>query len=158
MSYTFEDEFIISRPVPVSISSVDTTRITVPNLEAGFRYTFNVTSQNRVGAASALCELLISASGKFEYQHASNAKLMHVIVSLSPSILLSLSHYIDQSSTQTENITAIIVGGVVGGLVALGFIIGFATFLMFLCLRRKGMQSVNAYRSMYDPLVHDIVK
>jgi hypothetical protein len=70
MSYTFEDEFIISRPVPVSISSVDTTRITVPNLEAGFRYTFNVTSQNRVGATSTLCELLISATGKFEYQHA----------------------------------------------------------------------------------------
>ena len=63
MSYTFEDEFIISRPVPVSISSVDTTRITVPNLEAGFRYTFNVTSQNTVGATSALCGLLIPVPG-----------------------------------------------------------------------------------------------
>ena len=64
MSYIFEDEFIISSPVPVSISSVDTTRITVPNLEAGYRYNFNVTSQNTVGATSALCGLVIPASGK----------------------------------------------------------------------------------------------
>ena len=64
MSYTFEDEFIISRPVPVSISSVDTTRITVPNLEEGYRYTFNVTSQNIVGATSALCGVVIPTSGK----------------------------------------------------------------------------------------------
>jgi hypothetical protein len=65
MSYTFEDEFIISRPVPVSISSVDTTRITVPNLEAGFRYTFNVTSQNRVGSTSAFCGLVFNLPGSY---------------------------------------------------------------------------------------------
>ena len=63
MSYTYEDEFIISKPVPVLISGVDTTRITVPNLEAGFRYTFNVTSQNRIGSTSTLCGLLILVSG-----------------------------------------------------------------------------------------------
>ena len=63
LSYTYEDEFIISKPVPVSISSVDITRIIVPNLEAGFRYTFNVTSQNRLGSTSTSCGLLIPIPG-----------------------------------------------------------------------------------------------
>ena len=63
LSYTYEDEFIISKPVPISISRVDATRITLPNLEAGFRYTFNVTSQNRIGSTSTICGLLFPIPG-----------------------------------------------------------------------------------------------
>ena len=40
----------------------------------------------------------------------------------------------------TENITATIVGGMIGGLVALGLIIGFTIPLMILFSRRQGMQ------------------
>ena len=63
LSYTYEDEFIISKPISISISSVDTTRITVTDLEAGFRYTFNVTSQNRIGFTSTMCGLLLPVPG-----------------------------------------------------------------------------------------------
>ena len=63
LSYTYEDMFIISKPVLVSISSVDTTRITIPDLEAGFRYTFIVTSQNRIGSTNTVCGLLIPMPG-----------------------------------------------------------------------------------------------
>ena len=154
MSYTFEDEFIISRPVPVSISSVDTTRITVPNLEAGYRYTFNVTSQNRVGATTALCGLVIPASGRV---YMCQVLMIRVIINLSlplclppslpplspPPIFLLFLYLsliiIDQSATE-NNIGAIIVGGMIGGLAALVLIIGFATFLTILCLRKKGIQ------------------
>ena len=63
VSYTYENEFIISRPIAVSNISVDTIRITVPDLEAGFRYNFNVTAQNRLGLTSTLCGLMIRISG-----------------------------------------------------------------------------------------------
>ena len=52
----------------------------------------------------------------------------------SPSFLHG--EYIDQSATVN---TAAIVGGVVGGLVILGFIIGFVSLLMILSIRRKVM-------------------
>ena len=63
VSYMYENDFIISRPIAVSNISVDTTRVTVPDLEGGFRYNFNVTSQNRVGFTSTLCGLMIPISG-----------------------------------------------------------------------------------------------
>ena len=63
VSYTYENDFIISRPIAVSNISVDTTRVTVPDLGVGFRYNFNVTAQNRVGLTSTLCGLMISISG-----------------------------------------------------------------------------------------------
>ena len=67
LSYTYEDEFIINKPISISINSVDTTRITVTDLEAGFRYTFNVTSQNRIGFTSTLCGLLLPIPGNSKY-------------------------------------------------------------------------------------------
>ena len=63
VSYTDENEFIISRPIAVSNISVDTTRVTVPDLEEGFRYNFNVIAQNRLGFTSTLCGLMIPISG-----------------------------------------------------------------------------------------------
>ena len=48
---------------------------------------------------------------------------------------------LDPDQPATENVTLMtIVGGVVGGLVALGFIIGFAAFLTIICLRTKGIK------------------
>ena len=63
VSYTFENEFIISRPIAVSITSVDSTMITVPDLEPGFRYTLNITVQNGIGFTSTLCGLMIPVPG-----------------------------------------------------------------------------------------------
>ena len=48
---------------------------------------------------------------------------------------------VDPDQPVTENST--IVGGVVGGLVGLGFIIGFVAFLTVIYLRRKGIQILN---------------
>ena len=51
---------------------------------------------------------------------------------------------LDPDQPATENSTLItIIGGVVGGLVGLVFIIGFAAILTIICLRRKGMQILN---------------
>ena len=157
VSYTYENELIISRPIAVSIISIDTTRITVPDLEAGFRYNFNVTAQNRIGFTSTLCGLTILISGNPVVYHADAYDIISLHPSLPPSPPLSLSlslsrishtpfslfspsflhgEYIDQSATVN---TVTIVGGVVGGLVILVIIIGFVTLLMILSIRRKGM-------------------
>ena len=57
-----------------------------------------------------------------------------------PLSAFSLSLIITDQSATENNITAIIVGGVIGGLAALMLIIGFATFLTILCLRKQGIQ------------------
>ena len=40
---------------PVSVSDTDTTSIEIPDLVAGFEYTFNITTKNSNGYSSTLC-------------------------------------------------------------------------------------------------------
>ena len=59
ISYTYEYDSVISNPNHVPVTSINTTSITLVELQAGFRYTFNVTAENSYGASSTLCEATI---------------------------------------------------------------------------------------------------
>ena len=48
----------------VSISSVDTTSIMVPNLVAGAEYIFNITAENNVGSSTIMCGPILHVIGK----------------------------------------------------------------------------------------------
>ena len=48
----------------VSISTVDTTSIMVPNLIVGAEYIFNVTAENNVGSSSIICGPILHIIGK----------------------------------------------------------------------------------------------
>ena len=50
-------------PIPIPFISVDTTLVTIPDLKAGFDYTFNVTAVNSEGSSSTECGLTIPESG-----------------------------------------------------------------------------------------------
>ena len=50
----------------VSISTVDATSITVPNLAAGAEYIFNITAENRIGLSSILCGPTFHKSGEIK--------------------------------------------------------------------------------------------
>lgn len=63
-----------------------------------------------------------------------------LILSLSAHETLSMTHYITHAAAENITATIIIVGGVIGGLVALGLIIGFTIPLMILFSRRQDMQ------------------
>ena len=62
VSYTkFNDNNLSHIPIP--LISVDTTSVTIPDLKAGFEYTFNVTAVNSEGSSSTVCGLTIPESG-----------------------------------------------------------------------------------------------
>ena len=42
-------------PIPIPLTSVDTTLVTIPDLKAGFEFTFNITAENSEGPSSILC-------------------------------------------------------------------------------------------------------
>ena len=50
-------------PIPIPLISVDTTSVTIPDLKAGFEYTFNVTTVNSEGSSSTVCGLITPKSG-----------------------------------------------------------------------------------------------
>ena len=50
-------------PIPIPLTNVDTTLITIPDLKAGFEYTFNVTAENSEGPSSTLCGPTTPESG-----------------------------------------------------------------------------------------------
>ena len=50
-------------PIPIPLISVDTTSVTIPDLKAGFEYTFNVTAVNSEGSSSTECGFTIHESG-----------------------------------------------------------------------------------------------
>ena len=54
--YTCEEDSAISNPILVPVSNLDTTSVMVPDLVAGFEYTFNITSKNSNGSPSILCQ------------------------------------------------------------------------------------------------------
>ena len=58
------------RPIPIPLINVDTTVVTIPDLKAGFEYTFNVTAENSEGSSSILCG---PVAGKFK--HLQNIKI-----------------------------------------------------------------------------------
>ena len=55
VSYTYDEDLIISSPVLVQVSNLDATSIMIPDLVAGFEYTFNITAKNSNGSLSVLC-------------------------------------------------------------------------------------------------------
>ena len=59
----------------VSVSSVDSTSIVVPNLVTGAEYVFNVTAENSYGSSSIVCGPIPHLIGKIEYQEV-GSKLM----------------------------------------------------------------------------------
>ena len=50
-------------PIPIPLISVDTTSVTIPDLKAGFEYTFNVTAENSEGSSSTVCGPITPKSG-----------------------------------------------------------------------------------------------
>ena len=55
--------YIFLSPIPIPLISVGTTLVTIPDLKAGFEYTFNVTAVNSEGSSSTVCGLTIPESG-----------------------------------------------------------------------------------------------
>ena len=53
----------VSNSIPIPLISVDTTLVTIPDLKAGFQYTFNVTAENSEGSSSTLCGPITPKSG-----------------------------------------------------------------------------------------------
>ena len=60
VSYYFDNS---SSPIPIPLISVDSTLVTLPDLKAGFEYTFNVTAENSEGSLSTLCGPITIKSG-----------------------------------------------------------------------------------------------
>ena len=60
VSYYFES---VLNSIPIPLISVDTTLVTIPDLKAGFQYTFNVTAENSEGSSSTLCGSITPKSG-----------------------------------------------------------------------------------------------
>ena len=50
-------------PILILLITVDTTLVTIPDLKAGFEYTFNVTAVNSEGSSSTECGFTIHESG-----------------------------------------------------------------------------------------------
>ena len=48
-----------SSPIPIPVSGVDTTSITISNLEAGLKYSFNITAHNGHGSSSIICRPIV---------------------------------------------------------------------------------------------------
>lgn len=44
-----------SGPIPIPFSDLESSTVSVTNLEFGFEYTFNITAQNSNGTSSVLC-------------------------------------------------------------------------------------------------------
>ena len=66
VSYMFMEGTTINR-VPVDVRSVGTTSVEVRNLTTGFEYTFNITAENTVGAASVLCGPTLHSIGGLDF-------------------------------------------------------------------------------------------
>ena len=60
VSYTNDNSL---SPIPIPLISVDTTSVTIPDLKAGFEYTFNVTAENSEGSSSTVCGPITPKSG-----------------------------------------------------------------------------------------------
>ena len=60
VSYTSDNSL---SPIPIPLISVDTTSVTIPDLKAGFEYTFNVTAENSEGSSSTVCGPITPKSG-----------------------------------------------------------------------------------------------
>ena len=63
VTYIFNEETTTN---PVSVSDIDTgtTSIEVPNLVAGFEYTFNITAVNSNGPSNILCGPVLHRVGE----------------------------------------------------------------------------------------------
>ena len=64
VSVSYTNSNLSPIPIPFNDISVDTTLVTVPDLKAGFQYTFNVTAENSEGSSSTLCGPIALVSGK----------------------------------------------------------------------------------------------
>ena len=60
--YTYTEGQTVNR-VPVPNTNAATTSVEVPNLVAGFQYTFNVTVENNIGPSSILCGPIVHNIG-----------------------------------------------------------------------------------------------
>ena len=64
VSYTYEEGSVISSPNPVQVTCINTTSVTLVELQEGFRYTFNITAENSNGTSSILCGTMLYVSGE----------------------------------------------------------------------------------------------
>ena len=64
VSYTYEEGSVVSSPNPVQVTSINTTSVTLVELQEGFRYTFNITAENSNGTSSILCGTTLYVSGE----------------------------------------------------------------------------------------------
>ena len=51
VSYTFEEGSTVNDPFSVTVTNTETTRVNVPRLGAGVRYTFTITAVNSIGSS-----------------------------------------------------------------------------------------------------------
>ena len=67
ISYTYEDNSVISSTNHVPFTSIDKTSVTLVELQEGFRYTFNITAENNHGTSSTLCEATLHIHGESHF-------------------------------------------------------------------------------------------
>ena len=66
ISYTYKDDSFFSSTNHVPVTSIDTTSVTLVELQEGFRYTFNITAENSNGTSSTLCEVTLLGESHFD--------------------------------------------------------------------------------------------
>lgn len=64
VAYTFT-EGSTTRRVPVNVSSVTRSSVSIQGLTVGFMYTFNITARNNNGASSILCGPILHVIGEY---------------------------------------------------------------------------------------------
>ena len=75
--YMFEEGSTIGAPNIVPVGDINTTSVTLVELQPGYRYTFNITAENSNGTSNILCgvtvhNILLGESLNFRYEWTGN--------------------------------------------------------------------------------------